>query len=131
MSPNDVHQLLTTTQAAKLTQRPERSIRKALASQVLAGFNDRGKWFVRRDDLLVWDKHTGRRHREQSSGPWERAAASLAEYGSLNADELAQLVGVHPGNARKHLAILAKQGRAERLPDGQWVPTALEHNGAA
>jgi hypothetical protein len=63
--------------------------------------------------------------------PWESSAELLTEYGSLSATELAHLAGIHPGNARKYLAILAKQGRAQRLPDGQWIPTAFEHHGAA
>jgi hypothetical protein len=31
------------------------------------------------------------------------------------------VLGVHVGNARKYLAILAAQGRAERSKDGQWT----------
>jgi hypothetical protein len=55
----------------------------------------------------------------------------LDEFGTLTFLELAELLGVHIGNARKYLAILAKQGRAERLPDGQWVLTESNAVGAA
>jgi predicted ArsR family transcriptional regulator len=45
----------------------------------------------------------------------------LEDYASASADEIAVLLGVHPGNARKYLALLGLQGRAVRRPDGQWV----------
>jgi hypothetical protein len=130
MPANPSSELLTTAAAAELVQRAERSIRDAIAKQVLVGDNKHGRWLIRREDLLAWDQKTGRRCRHQSS-PWESSAELLAEYGSLSATELAHLAGIHPGNARKYLAILAKQGRAERLSDGQWIPIAFEHNGAA
>jgi hypothetical protein len=56
-----------------------------------------------------------------SSRPWDRAAALLGEFGSLSSQEMAPLLDRHPGNASKYLAILKAEGRAERLPDGQWV----------
>jgi Helix-turn-helix domain len=123
-------ELLTTAEAAELVQRAERSIRDAIAKQVLVGENKHGRWLIRREDLLAWDQKTGRRRRHRSS-PWDVSAELLTEYGSLSATELAHLMGIHSGNARKYLAILAKQGRARRLPDGQWVPIVLDHPGAA
>jgi hypothetical protein len=123
--------VVTTGIAAKLTHRAESSIREAIARQVLSASFENGRWMIAPSDLFEWDQKAQRRSHASSRTSWDRSAELLAEYGSLNTDELAELVGVHPGNARKHLAILAKQGRAERLADGQWVPIALEHNGAA
>ena len=36
-------------------------------------------------------------------------------------EEVAKFLQVHPGNARKYLALLGLEGRAERRPDGQWA----------
>ena len=58
----------------------------------------------------------------QSRRAYDRAAEMLAEYGSVTPDELAELLRVHVGNARKHLAILGNQGRAHRHDDGEWFP---------
>ena len=50
----------------------------------------------------------------------------LSDWGSASAEELAQVMQLHPGNARKYLAILAAEGRAQRQSDGQWVLTTAE-----
>ena len=91
-----------------------------------------GVWYVRHDDLLDWDRQT-KRPVSTRSPAWERTEGLVAKYGSVSPEELAELAGIHVGNARKHLAILAKQGRAERLADGQWVLTGTgsERQGVA
>lgn len=53
---------------------------------------------------------------------YERAADVLADYGSVTPVELSKLLGIHAGNARKYLAILAAEGRAHRHTDGEWFP---------
>jgi hypothetical protein len=53
---------------------------------------------------------------------YERSAELLAEYGSLTPDELSKFQGVHVGNARKYLCLLAVEGRAHRHDDGEWFP---------
>jgi hypothetical protein len=126
--------LLTTTQASKLVNREESSVRWAIAHGTLpATANKRGHWRLAPEDVIAWDRRTSRIHRGRRTRAWEQAAALLADYGSLSAEELAELAGIHVGNARKHLAILAKQGRSRRLADGQWVLTdrAGEGQGAA
>ena len=45
----------------------------------------------------------------------------LEEYGSATSEEIAKFLQVHPGNARKYLALLGLEGRAERRPDGEWA----------
>jgi len=125
------HSVVTTGTAAKLTRRAESSIRQAIARQVLPASFQSGRWMIAATDLFEWDQKAQRRSHASRCAARDRSAEILAEYGPLSADELAELVGVHPGNARKHLALLAKQGRAQRLPDGQWIPTAFEHHGAA
>lgn len=133
LTPTDLSSLLTTVEAAALVSRNERMLRQAITSEHLPAYNNNGRWLVRREDVIAWDQRTHRRppsQRSRTTG-WERAATALADYGSVSADELAALLGLHPGNARKYLAILAKQGRARRLDDGQWVLVDVEGQGAA
>ena len=54
----------------------------------------------------------------------EKVARLLAEWQSATADELAVGIGLHPGNVRKHLVILASAGVAERDDEGLWRLTA-------
>lgn len=135
LSSTEFSGLLTTTEAAELVRRNERTVRRAISDRRLPAQDEGGHWLVRPEDVLAWDRRTQRRHitHRPQAAAWERAAALLADYGSLSAEELAELAGIHVGNARKHLAILAKQGRAKRLNDGQWVLTdpAAEDQGAA
>lgn len=123
-------QHLTTTQAAQLLGVTQGAVRTAILEGRLMGSKAGGVWYVERQELLDWRQRT--RHLTPRGGqPWERVASILIEYGTATADELSQLCGLHPGNVRKHLAILSKQGRVHRLPDGQWMLTASEHQGAA
>lgn len=114
--------LITTSQASKLVNREESSVRWGIAQGTLpARPDDAGHWLLVPEDVIAWDRRTQRRPRCGRIRAWEHAAGLLADYGSLSAEELAELSDIHVGNARKHLAILAKQGRARRLADGQWV----------
>ena len=115
--------LLTTVEAARVVDRDERTVRYAIAHQQLPAAKDNdGHWLLRPEDVMAWNTRARRlRLHCPPTRAWDRAAALLSDYGSLSAEELAELLGIHVGNARKHLAILAKQGRARRLGDGQWV----------
>jgi hypothetical protein len=111
---------LTTREASALIGRSPAAVKSALNRGELPGTRLLDGWRVSRADLFTW--HTGTRPSpRRSSRPWEHAADLLAEFGSLSVDELGLLLGRHPGNARKYLAILKAEGRAERLPDRQWV----------
>jgi hypothetical protein len=129
MSFDSADVLLTTRQAAELTGRTQAAVKQAIGHGVLPGTRQIDGWRVKRSDALVWHKRT-RVVAKRSIRQWDRAAELLEEHGSLSAEELAPLIGRHSGNARKYLAILKAEGRAERLPDGQWV-LIKRHVGAA
>jgi hypothetical protein len=121
---------LTTRQAAALTGRTMDAVKSAIHIGTLTGTRKMDGWRVKREDVLAWHARTRLRSR-YSSRPWDRAAELLVEYGSLSIQEMAPLLGRHPGNARKYLAILKAEGRAERLSDGQWVLVEKQAAGAA
>lgn len=97
-------------------------MRTAIRDGVLPATNINGRWYVKRDDLLAWHRRT-RIVRRIGPPPWQAIADLLADYGSASIVELTALSGLHVGNVRKYTACLAKEGRAERRPDGQWVLT--------
>ena len=68
-----------------------------------------------------WDARTERRARRKTRAH-DRAAEVLAEYGWVTPYELSKFQGIHVGNARKYLALLAIEGRAHRHDDGEWFP---------
>ena len=113
-----------------LTGRTQDAVKAAIRRGELPGKREMDGWRVTPPDLLAWNART-RRSSRSSSRPWERAAGLLAEYGSLSPQEMTPLLDRHPGNTRKYLAILRAEGRAERLPDGQWVLTNKSQAGAA
>jgi hypothetical protein len=126
-------ELLTTTEAAALIGCRQEAVREAILGGVLDAAKLDGFWRIQREDALAWG-----RTRKPSNRPspqafaWDRTAELLAEVGSATVEELKLLADRHAGNVRKHLAILAKLGRAERLADGQWVLTeSFAHQGAA
>lgn len=128
--PSPTPDLLTTTEAGELIGRTQDAVRIAINLGYLRAVNERGRWYIERDALVAWDKRARRFVRTRTPS-WERAAEIIAEYGSVSAAELAQLAGIHIGNARKHLAILAKNGRVRCLDDGQWVLLGRQHQGVA
>jgi hypothetical protein len=111
---------LTTREVAALTGRTQDAVKSAIHHGALPGQRELDGWRVTRKDALAWHART-RIICRPSSRPWDRAAELLEEFGSMSPQELTPLLGRHPGNARKYLAILKAEGRAERLPDGQWV----------
>jgi hypothetical protein len=121
MAPT-VAEWITTAEAGRLTGRPAHVFRAAISkAQIPAVKDGDGFWRMPPDDALAWHARTPRKPRpsRQARG-YQQVAALLEEFGTLNVGELTALLGVHSGNARKHLAILARQGRAHRRPDGQW-----------
>ena len=123
-------ELLTTREAAAVTDRSQAAVKNGIRRGELPGKRELDGWRVSRNDVLAWNART-RKAPRPSSRPWERAAELLAEYGSLSPQEMTPLLGRHEGNARKYLAILKAEGRAQRLPDGQWVLTNKSQAGAA
>ncbi len=122
---------VTTTEAAKITGRTQDTIRHMINLGALGATRVEGRWYIDPDVLLAWNKQARRYDHIERPRAYDRAAELLKEYHSITPEELATLTGVHVGNARKHLALLAAQGRAERLSDGQWVLTVRQHQGAA
>jgi broad specificity phosphatase PhoE len=118
----DTSELLTTRQAAELVGRSLDSVKRALNFGTLNGRREDGFWRIRPEDVLAWDARACRQPSRTSKRAYDRAAEVLGEYGSVTPDELAQLLMIHAGNARKHLAILGNQRRAHRHDDGEWFP---------
>jgi len=114
-------QVITTTEASRLTGRSPSAIRNAVSQRELAsvGHTELGRLLLRTSDVLEWHK-SRRRCQRAPSKPWNLTADGLGVLGAATSEELAAYVGIHPGNARKHLLILQAQGRAERGADGQW-----------
>jgi hypothetical protein len=116
--------MLTTTQAAKLVGRRDNTLRVAIYAGTLRAERQQDHtWLLRAGDVRAWSAGA-RRYRFQPKFPVPRTdevASLLEEYGSATSEEIAKFLQVHPGNARKYLALLGLEGRAERRPDGQWV----------
>jgi len=123
MSMSYGEELLSTAQAAHVVQRGQATIRAAIRKGLLSASKnpDDSTWRVRRSDLLAWSDRAARRIAVNRPHPSQHVAELLATYGSADVAELATIMGIHPGNVRKHLAILAAQGQAEHQDDGQWV----------
>jgi hypothetical protein len=114
--------MLTTTQAGRLIGRTGNAVRKAVSAGHLPGTWDRDHWLVSASAVLAWAARTPPGHGPQLPVPrTEDVVRVLGEYGSASADEVATLLRLHPGNARKYLAMLGLQGRAYRRSDGQWA----------
>ena len=114
--------MLTTTQAGKLVGRTGDAVRMAILTGALPGHRQRDHWLVRAGDVLAWGARARKLHWRKLPVPrTDEVVTLLQEYGTASAEEVARLLQVHVGNARKYLAILGLEGRAERRPDGQWV----------
>lgn len=116
--------MLTTTQAGKLVGRRDTTVRMAIRTGTLRAERQQDyTWLVRAGDVRAWSARA-RRYRSQpkfSVPRTDEVASLLEEYGSATSEEVAKFLQVHPGNARKYLALLGLEGRAERRPDGQWA----------
>jgi hypothetical protein len=119
--------MLTTTEAGRLVGRTGTAIRHAVLQGRLTGVWERDHWLVREDEVRAWAAR--RRPGRGSPAPVPRSedvVGVLAEYGSATTEEVGRLLGIHPGNARKYLAMLGLEGRARRRTDSQWELTEKE-----
>lgn len=121
MSFTDASTLLTSRQAAELVGRSPDAVKAAAREQSLRGRHIDGFWRFTPEDVVAWDATATRKPRATRRAH-ERSAELLAEYGSVTPYELATFQGIHVGNARKYLALLAIEGRAHRHDDGEWFP---------
>lgn len=121
MSFVDTSELLTSRQAAELVGRSPDAVKGAVRSGALRASRLDGFWRFTPKDVVAWDA-TAPRNPNVRKRAHERSAELLAEYGSVSPYELSKLQGVHVGNARKYLAVLAAEGRAHRHDDGEWFP---------
>jgi hypothetical protein len=114
--------VLGTREAGRLVGRTEDAIRAAIRGGTLPGERGRDFWYVRASDVIAWAARTRRGRGKSLAKPrTDEVVELLKEYGSVSTDDVATLLQVHPGNARKYLAMLGLQGRAYRRPDGQWA----------
>ena len=124
--------MLTTTQAAKLVGRRDNTLRVAIYAGTLPAERQQDHtWLLRAGDVRAWSA-SAPRYRFKPKLPVPRTdevASLLEEYGSVTSEEVAKFLQVHPGNARKYLALLGLEGRAERRPDGQWALCGRQDGG--
>lgn len=115
-------EIINTTEAARITGRSVDAVRSAIREGSISavGRTVTGRPLIRRADVLAWNERA-RRGSGHPTKPWERAIEALELLGPATTSEVGAFLGIHPGNARKHLAILAQQGRVRRGEDGQWV----------
>jgi len=121
---NPTAELLTASMAAEFVGRSLGSVRGAIKDGTLESLRcpHTGGTLIRRDTLLRW--HAEHPPRPATiSGTYHRTADALAALGPSSADALSVYLGIHPGNVRKHLAQLARLGRAQRDTEGLWVLT--------
>jgi hypothetical protein len=119
--------MLSTSEAGRLVGRTEDAVRAAIRRGALPAERGRDFWSVRATEVVAWAARTPAGRGNPHPRPRTAEVADiLREYGSASAEEVAMLLQVHSGNARKYLAILAIQGTAKRLSDGQWVLTSTE-----
>lgn len=124
MTPMPANHRVTTTEAAKLIGRSQSAVRQAIHRGRLQATNERGHWWIEPDAVVRWDSASRRGPVLVRQPSHERTAGLLAEYYSASVEELARLADLHPGNVRKHLALLAQEGRVVKLADGQWTLTS-------
>lgn len=118
-------ELVTTTDIARITGRNDATIRSAIRAGHIPQVTRTtlGRPLVRLSDALAWHKAI-RPPAPHTPPTWDATATALATLGPSTPDEIAAYRNLHPGNIRKHLAILAAQRRAEQRADGHWTVTA-------
>jgi excisionase family DNA binding protein len=97
----------------------------------LEGMQCGARWVARRTDVerfkAEWQPppNAGRRlgRRTGSADGPEQVRNLLADWGEATVEELAEVIGRHPGNVRKYLKQLEVRGVAQRLADGYWSVT--------
>lgn len=123
----DHDRLLSTGEAGRLVGRTDSAVRHAVRLGLVEGLWNHSHWLVRASAVIAWaDAHKANPAPRTAKPRTEDVAELLSDYGSASAEEVAAVLEVHPGNARKYLALLAVQGRAQRRKDGQWVLVGAE-----
>lgn len=120
-------ELLTTTQAGSIAGVDGHRIGCFIRAGQLPASRVGSIWLVNRRDLDHFLATTtitrGHPRSKSSEGPgWAARALVDLDGEPATPEELAVLVGRHPGNVRKHLLLLAAVGHAERRVEG-WVLT--------
>ena len=94
----------------------------------LQGMQCGARWVASRADVerfkAEWHPphNAGRRLQRRTGtadGP-DQVRKLLEDWGDATVEELAEVIGRHPGNVRKYLKQLEVRGVAHRLPQGQW-----------
>lgn len=120
----DGDDLITTTEAGQLTDRSPNAIRTLVHEGELryVAFNKQRRPLLSKTSVLEWYvTHPAKPGKARQ--PWLNTLDALRCLGPASADELAAYLGLHPGNVRKHLRILAETRDVTRLSDGQWATT--------
>lgn len=88
------------------------------------------RWYVEARDLEAFARtYQPRRNvpsqRRITRNDQSRIAvlATLADWQEATATEIAEAISLHPGNVRKHLALLEKAGATQRVGDALWSLT--------
>lgn len=118
----DGEDLITTTEAAQLINRSPNAVRTLVQHGRLryVGLNEQRRPLLSKASVLAWyATHPAKPGKTRR--PWLDTLGALRGLGPATSDELAAYLGLHPGNVRKHLRILAETRDAIRLSDGQWA----------
>lgn len=134
MSEHADYDLITTREAADLLGATQGAVRMAILTRdmpvVSTSTTRHGHYRLDRAAVLDWAAtHTFKEYTPRHS--WVRTRQALEVLGNATADEIAAYRGIHPGNVRKHLSVLAEDGSAQRGRDGRWSLIVRESVGAA
>ena len=121
------HDTVGLPEAAKVLGVHRATVNDMVVSGRLPAERDGAHWRVQRADLLAFAES----YVKPANAPATRdrrlpASASdildlLESWEAANAEELAPLLELHPGNVRKHLRLMEHEGLVSRRADGQWV----------
>lgn len=93
-----------------------------------------GRWFISEDELVTFAEtfqppvvvsrpRPSRTQRTRSEGTRSAIARLLRDWHDATAEELAVSIDLHPGNVRKHLALMELAGHTSRDAKGTWSLT--------
>lgn len=121
---------LTTTMAAERLGVSSGTIRQAISSrQLQARRTPWGTWTIDPEDFERWaaardkvPRHQARRNRHELPASALRVLGALVHFEEASPTEISNVIGLHTGNVRKHLCLMARQGIVYRTPLGLWRP---------
>ena len=121
---------LTTTMAAERLGVSSGTIRQAISSRHLqARRTPWGTWTIDPNDFERWvatrdkaPRHQDRRNRQELPASALRVLGALVHFEEASPTEISDVIGLHAGNVRKHLCLMARHGIAYRTPLGSWRP---------